>query len=106
MDDFAEFYVHTVTSEPFLGSGSHGPIFGGPVDVSCFVNETTRFVRDSEGVEVLSTATIAAPKGEATHFPAGSLVTLPSGRVSRVLSLVVADSGPLDLPDHMAAACE
>lgn len=103
--DLAEFLVHTVTVEPHLGeSGYGGAIYGPPVNVPCFVDETTRMVRDSNGSETVSSSTIyAAPDAPITG---GSRVTLPSGDTTTVISSSRHDSGPLDLPDHMEAACE
>ncbi len=92
------FYVHTVTITPVLGEGAYGTVYGDPTQVRCFVDETTRLVRDADGAEVVSSATIYADPG--TVVAVGSTVTLPSGRVATVLGSQVHDSGPLDLPDH------
>ena len=105
-DDLAEFYVHTVTTEAPLGSGSHGPVYGDPVTVSCFVASGTRMVRNPDGDEVVSTAQITAAPGDAEAFPPGARVTLPWGAVTKVINRHRADSGGLDLPDHVEAVCE
>lgn len=103
--DLAEFLVHTVTVEPFEGeSGYGGPVYGPPVDTTCFVDETTRMVRDGNGTETVSSTTIYAAKD--APITGGSRVTLPSGDATTVISTSRHNSGPLDLPDHLEAACE
>lgn len=103
--DLVEFFVHTVSVEPFEGeSGYGGTIYGAPVDVACFVDETTRMVRATDGSEVVSSSTVyAGPDAPITN---GSRVTLPSGDTTVVVATSRHDSGPLDLPDHLEAACE
>ena len=105
-DDLAEFYIHTVAAEPVLGSSSHGPVYGDPVDVPCFVASGTRMVRTTSGDEVVSTAQITAAPDAADAFPPGARVTLPWGAVTKVINTHRADSGDLDLPDHVEAVCE
>lgn len=103
--DLQEFLVHSVTVEPWVGESGYGtPIYGLPVTVGCWVDETTRMVRATDGQEVVSSATITAPP--ATLAPAGTRITLPSGRATTVITIAHADSGPLDLPNHTEIVCE
>ncbi|WP_130012142.1 hypothetical protein [Serinicoccus sediminis] len=102
-DELADFYVHTVQVEPKVGIyGDYGPA----VPVPCFVDEQTRIVRAADGTEQTSSTTIVAHPDHAPTLVAGSRVTLPSGDRTTILSRSLADSGPLDLPDHVEAACE
>lgn len=102
-DELNDFLVHTVTITPKTGDGAYGPVFGPPVpDVPAWVDEQTRLVRDSDGVEVVSSATVYARAG--TVAPPGSRLVLPSGRDAEVIACTVRDSGPLDLPDHVEIA--
>lgn len=102
MSDFDAFYVHTVTLTPVRGETAYGPQYGDPTPVECFVDETTRLVRDQDGAEVTSSATIYTRPG--TVVAIGSTVDLPSGRSATVLATSVHDSGPLGLPDHVEIA--
>lgn len=98
-----DFWVHTVTAQPLTGHGAYGPALGAPVTLTCWVDEAIRLVRDGDGAQVVSTATIHAPAGT-TALTVGGKVTLPSGREATVLTVAVHDSGALDLPDHVEAA--
>lgn len=98
MSDLDDFYVHTVTLTPITGEGAYGTTYGAPADVPCFVDETTRLVRDQDGAEVTASATIYAAPG--TTAAPGTVVRLPSGRDATVITTEHHDSGPLDLPDH------
>lgn len=95
---------HTITGEPYTGSGAYGDVFGAPVTITpCVVDDTRRRVRaqtqDAAGTEVLSSTTVFCPS--ATSQPPGSRITLPSGRVTRVLAVSVLDAMGWDLPDHI-----
>lgn len=96
--DLDDFYVHTVTLTPITGEGAYGTTYGTPTQVACFVDETTRLVRDQDGAEVTASATIYTAPG--TTAAPGSTVTLPTGRTATVITTQQHDSGPLDLPDH------
>ena len=90
---------HTVTVEPYAGSGAYGPLYGAAVAVSCFVDEKTRTVRDKTGREVTSSSTFYA--GPGLVCPAESRVTLPSGRQTTVIAVLVRDGGGMPTPDHV-----
>ncbi|MBE9924431.1 hypothetical protein G8C93_00805 [Cellulosimicrobium cellulans] len=105
-DELDDFLVHTVTVVPLIGSGGMGDVHGPPVTgVPCFVDASTRMVRDRTGTQVVSSATVLA-RTTAPDAPPGSLLTLPSGRTSVVLAQARRESGPLDLPDHVEWAVE
>ena len=97
-------YVHTVSVDTYLGTRNGVPAWDTDNAVPCWVEETTDLVRDSDGNEVVSSAKVFAGLDQRARFATGSKVTLPSGRVARVLALSVFDSGPLNLGlDHIEA---
>jgi hypothetical protein len=97
-------YVHSVTVDTYLGTRNGVPSWDSDNAVACWVEESTDLVRDSSGTEVVSTAKVFASLGDRSKFLTGSKVTLPSGRVARVLLLSVFDSGALNLGlDHVEA---
>jgi len=63
----------TVTVEPYLGSGSFGPVYGDPVTAPARIEWAPKWVRDSDGNDVLSEATIFV--GADFVAAAGSKVT-------------------------------
>lgn len=101
----AALFVHTIAVEPYLGqTGAGAELFGPAVTVPCFVDEKVRRVRTpsadtSVGDEVLSEATAYAAL--ATVAPAGSRVTLPTGRRAFVLQALRRDGGSLPVPSHL-----
>lgn len=98
----AEFWwVNTVTVTPYLGGGASGPVYGPTQTVACWIEDETKLVRDNEGSEVVSSATIYAPLEAAASFPAKSKVTTPT-RTGYVIGVNAFDSGSLDLGlDHI-----
>lgn len=100
----AEFYVHTAQVEMHLGTNGYGEdIFAAPVDVVCFADGARKLVRGKDGEQVISESTLATYPINAPLFIADSRVTL-NGDVSRVIKTNLADSGDLDLPDHVAVS--
>jgi len=110
-DDLADFYVHTVTVQTLTGTGAYGDVFAAPVtldpatDTGVFVDDKRKLVRSSSGAEVISETTIYGRPNLIAVLLEGSLVALPSGRVATVITTGARDSGGLDLPDHVEAAC-
>jgi hypothetical protein len=102
-DDLEEFYVHTVDVETFEGGGSWGESYTPHPGLRCFIDDSRRLVRDGQGAEVVSETTITAPPEYAPLFTPGSRVILPH-RAASVITVAVAESGGLDLPDHVEAA--
>lgn len=99
----------TISVEALQGSGAHGPVYSAPAQVTgCVVDETRRLVRvqtqDAAGHERVSSSTVFAPPG--TTAPAGSRVTLPSGRVTRVLAVADLDDHGIGLPEHVELSLE
>lgn len=77
--------VNAVTVEAYAGEGSHGPAYASATTVACLLTEATTLVRAPDGREVASSASYIAPP---THNPpVGSRVTLPSGRVTTVITV-------------------
>lgn len=102
-DELDEFWVHEIEVQTYQGPGPFGDEYGPPVVVPCFADHKRQLVRDSNGREVTSEATIIGPAEDGERFKPGSLVDL-GGRERTVISLAVRASGPLDLPDHFEAA--
>jgi len=99
----------SVVVEPYQGSGAYGDVYGAPTAVTpCVVEATRRLVRvqtqDAAGSEAVSSTTVYAPPD--TVAPPGSLVTLPSGHVARVLAVAVLDDHGIGLPSHLEISLE
>lgn len=84
---------HTVTVEPLTGTGPYGDVYGPAQTIRCLVEDTRQLVRALDGSEVVSQTTVYAPPGLAA--PPDSKVTLPSGRVSYVITASGHDDGGL-----------
>lgn len=96
----AEWLIHTINVEPYLGQTGEGAESYGPVVVvPCFAEARTKRIRtqqldSSTGDEVLSTAVAYCdPRDDITS---GSRVTLPpilGGRTTYVLEAAPRDAG-------------
>jgi hypothetical protein len=93
---------HTVTIEPFQGSGANGPVYGAPVEVPCFRDDKRRLVRAPNGSQVVSEATVYCQPG--TIAPPESRVDLGS-RVATVITTADRDGGSLPVPSHVEVNC-
>jgi len=109
-DDLEEFYVHTVTVEPFLGTSGYGEDLFAPAvtlspdtDNGVFLDDSRHLVRDATGEQVVSESTLYTYPAAAALFNPGARVTA-NGVVSRVIRSNLNDSGTLDLPDHVAVS--
>jgi hypothetical protein len=91
---------HRVTVEPYEGNTAKGPAFAAPVTVRCWLEETNRMVRAADGNEVTSSAQFYC-RLDALDARPESRVTLPSGRVTTVLTVARRDAGRLPLPAHL-----
>ena len=107
-DDISEFYVHTAIVETFTGTSGYGvDQFAAPVTLDpaagngCFIDDTRRLVRSSDGEQVISETTLYTFPSNADLFTPNSRVTI-NGAVSRVITKNLNDSGALGLPDHVA----
>jgi hypothetical protein len=119
-DDLAEFWVHRLTVQPYLGTkGSGVPIYADAVDVEGFLERKRRLVRGADGNQIISESTFYAPTTASSALLArsqvvlsarqdetGTWVTLTGEKPTTVISAGVNDSGPLDLPDHVAAVLQ
>lgn len=89
---------HTAVIEPYQGAGPAGPVYGPPVTVKCFCDDQRRLVRNGDGTEVISSATVYCPLD--TTAPAESRVTV-NGKTSTVFTTYRRDGGGLPTPDHL-----
>lgn len=80
----AKFRTHTISVEPYIGSGAYGSAYGPAVDVVCRVEDVSRLVRASSGDEVVSSSTVYCDSD--VVIPVESRVTV-NGRVTTVLSV-------------------
>lgn len=108
VNDIAEFFVHTATVETLAGTTGYGvDLFAAPITLDpatgngCFIDDTRRMVRSSDGEQVISETTLYTYPANAPYFVPNSRVTI-RGVISRVITVNLNDSGPLDLPDHVA----
>jgi hypothetical protein len=97
----AHLLVHTASVEPYQGSGAYGDVYGAAVNVPCFYEGVRRLVRDSDGTEVVSEATIYVNPG--VDVPSGSRVTV-NGYASTVISVSDLDDGGLTGLAHKEVA--
>lgn len=103
-DELADFYVHTVTVATFLGTNGLGAdTFSPATDVLGFMELSRRLVRNAGGEQVISESTLYTDPANASAFLPNSKVTY-GGSVSRVILAKAADSGSLDLLDHLIVA--
>lgn len=80
----ARWRTHTISIEPFLGSGAYGSAYGPPVSVVCHVEDAIRLVRTSAGDEVVSSSTVYCDP--TVVIPPESRVTV-NGRVTSALTV-------------------
>ncbi|MFD8611077.1 hypothetical protein [Streptomyces sp. NPDC059631] len=95
---------HTVTIEPYEGSGAYGPVYGDPSAAAALVDETVKQIRDGTGTVTVSTAQVYA--GPELVCPVGSRVTLPDGRITRVLTVSHHTAPGLPAPESTEVYCE
>ena len=48
----------SITIESYLGDGAYGPTYGPPEVIKCFLDDGRKFVRDSNGEQVVSETTV------------------------------------------------
>ena len=93
------FLIHTISVEDYLGNTSKGARYAPARPVRCLLDEQTRVVRSPGGEQVTSTSTAYAGPEE-QKAPPLSRVTLPSGRVTKVIQTKARDGGSLGTPNH------
>lgn len=96
--------VDTVTVEAYSGTAGIGDLYEAPVAVTpCVVQEVQHTVPvttgDAAGKLYPSSALVMCPL--ATVAPAGSRITLPSGRKAKVLASATITANGLALPEHV-----
>ncbi len=102
MKDFEEFMIHPVTVETYAGEDSWGNTFATvTAPILGFLDDTRALVRSAAGDQVVSESTFYTGPEHLTKFVPESIVHLPD-RVATVIKCGNADSGALDLPDHIA----
>ena len=96
----ANFYVDTVSVETLTGSGAYGDVWADGTDLACYVADVVKMVRNSQGDEVVSSATLYADPAAypdatptAGQCAPGSKVTV-NGREALVLT-VAKQTNPL-----------
>ncbi|MFD7738414.1 hypothetical protein [Streptomyces sp. MJM8645] len=96
---------HRIIIEPYLGESAYGPVFGPPVvDVPALVSESVRLVRAPDGRQVVSSAQVLLDLD--TTVPAGSRITLPTGRTTVPITVSTIDAPGLPVPAHQEVMCE
>lgn len=98
-DELAEFWVHTVSVEMFLGAGAYGDVYAAPVTVIGFMDGTRKLVRGANGAQVVSESSFYTYPITGPLFVPDSRVTQGT-EVSYVIKNNTNDSGTMDLPDH------
>lgn len=93
----ARWRTHTISVEPYIGSGAYGSTYGPPVSITCRVEDAVRLVRASSGDEAVSSSTVYCDPD--VVIPAESRVTV-NGRVTTVLSVSNPSTGHSRL-DHL-----
>lgn len=102
MSDFDEFMVHTVTVETYAGEGPFGNTTSPESDpIPCLIEDSEGLTRTATGDTVTTTATVWIMDTTVRDlFTPESIVHL-NGRTATVLRVEDADSGTLNLPDHL-----
>lgn len=99
---FEDFMVHTVTVETKAGEDSWGNTLSTlSAPIPGFLDDTRALVRTAAGDQVVSESTFYTGAEHAGTFAPESVVHLP-GRDATVIKCAGADSGALQLPDHVA----
>ena len=90
------FGEHTITAWQPVET-AYGPQKGAERQISgCMVVEENKLVRDSNGAEIVSTAQAAIPPEARQDLEPGTMVRLPSGRETTIISVESVE--PLSLP--------
>lgn len=98
LDIFGE---HTITAWQMVQT-AYGPQKGAERQISgCMVVEENKLVRDINGAEIVSTAQAAVPPEARQDLEPGTMVRLPSGRETTVLSVETVMPMKLDLPSFV-----
>jgi hypothetical protein len=90
-----------VTVETYLGASAYGPRYAAAVPVRGLLERRVRVVRDKDGNEVTSSATLRTDLDRESALVAESRVTLPDGRKAKVIGVEPQDGGGLPVPNHL-----
>ena len=90
---------HTVTVEPYLGTGAYGAQYGPSVALKCLRDDDRKLVRSPEGEEVLTRASLYCLP--TANVPIHSRVTLQDGQQGTVFATRLFDGGGLATPNHL-----
>lgn len=104
MDELAEFYIHTASTEAYLGTNNDGvDLYATAASVPGWWEGVTRLILNSDGEQVLALGVFRTSPANAASFPLLARVTVAgtTGRVERVSTFT---SGALGLPDHIEIA--
>lgn len=103
MDPFSDWYTTAVVVEKLIDGGTTDALtFQPPATLHGYVEQLTQLVRDADGSEVVSTASVWLPVTDAGKVTAGSRITI-GARVTQVIS-VAETTGDQDL-DGVAVMC-
>ncbi|WP_193118443.1 hypothetical protein [Brachybacterium tyrofermentans] len=103
-EDLDELFMHTVTVDSWVGVGAYGDVYADTSDsLPCYLDETRKLVRDENGTETTSEATVFVSLQDGETFKPGSIVHLED-RDALVISRARRDGRPLDLPSHTEVA--
>lgn len=98
MNILGVFGEHTITAWQTVET-AYGPQKGPERQITgCMVVEEIEWVRDSNGSEIISTAQAAIPPEARQDLAPGTMVRLPSGRETTVISVESVEPFSLDLP--------
>jgi hypothetical protein len=76
----------TVAVQTYSGDSAYGPLYAAAVSIQCHVDQTRRLVRNRDGKEVVSEATLFVHPYDADRLLPESLVTI-AGRETRILAV-------------------
>jgi hypothetical protein len=89
---------YQVRVEPYLGSSSKGGLYGPVETVQCLIDEKTQQVT-SPGGEIVTSGSSYITRPD-HRPPPNSRVTLPDGRITKVITIARADGGRLPVPSN------
>jgi hypothetical protein len=96
---------HRVTVEPYIGDGAYGPAYGpAEPDVPALVDERPRLVRATDGRQLVASAIVIT--GPDIQCPAGSRLTLPTGRMTTALIVAHHTAPGLPVPACLELTCK
>jgi len=103
MDPFADWYTTPVVVEKLIETGTSDTLtFNPPETLHGWVEQVSQLARDSQGAEVVSTASVWLPVTDAGKVTAGSRITI-GGRTTSVIS--VAETTADDDLDGVTVMC-